>query len=93
MVEFLTGVDLMLHEAQYLAPEYSKKIGWGHSNLANACVLAKLAAVKKWIVLHHDPAHDDTFLDNKLNLTRQILNEIDCPIEVLHGHDGMVEYL
>lgn len=93
MVNFLTGVDLMLHEAQYLAPEYSKKIGWGHSNLANACVLAKLAAVKKWIVVHHDPAHDDTFLDNKLNLTRQILQEIDCPTEVLHGHDGMVEYL
>lgn len=93
MVEFLTGADLLLHEAQYLAPEYSKKIGWGHSNLANACVLAKLADVKKWIVIHHDPAHDDTFLDNKLNLTRQILNDIDCPIEVLHGHDGMVEYL
>jgi phosphoribosyl 1,2-cyclic phosphodiesterase len=93
MVNFLTGVDLMLHEAQYLAPEYAKKIGWGHSNLANACVLAKLAAVKKWIVMHHDPAHDDTFLDNKLNLTRQILKEIDCPVEVLHGHDGMVEYL
>jgi CheY-like chemotaxis protein/phosphoribosyl 1,2-cyclic phosphodiesterase len=93
MVDFLTGVDLMLHEAQYLAPEYSKKIGWGHSNLANACVLAKLAAVKKWIVIHHDPAHDDTFLDNKLSLTRQILGETGCTTEVQHGHDGMVEYL
>ncbi len=93
MVEFLSGVDVMLHEAQYLAPEYSKKIGWGHSNLANACVLAKLAGVKKWIVIHHDPAHDDAFLDNKLSLTKQILHEIDCPTEVLHGHDGMVEFL
>ena len=93
MVEFLSGMDLMLHEAQYLAPEYSKKIGWGHSNLANACVLAKLAAVKKWIVIHHDPGHDDNFLDNKLNLTRQILHEIGCTAEVEHGHDGMTEYL
>ena len=93
MVDFLSGVDLMLHEAQYLAPEYSKKIGWGHSNLANACVLAKLAAVKKWIVIHHDPAHDDAFLDNKLSLTRQILGETGCTTEVQHGHDGMVEYV
>jgi len=93
LVEFLSGMDLLLHEAQYLAPEYVKKIGWGHSNLANACVLARLAAVKKWIVIHHDPVHDDNFLENKLKLTRQILDEIDCPCAVLHGHDGMVEYL
>jgi phosphoribosyl 1,2-cyclic phosphodiesterase len=93
LLEFLSGMDLMLHEAQYLAPEYSKKIGWGHSNLANACVLAKLASVKKWIVIHHDPMHDDAFLDDKLKLTRQILREIDLAIPVLHGHDGMVEYI
>ena len=93
LVEFLSGVDLMLHEAQYTAPEYTKKIGWGHSNLANACVLARLAEVKKWIVVHHDPVHDDNFLDNKLKLARQILEETGCPVPVLHGHDGMVEYL
>jgi CheY-like chemotaxis protein len=93
LLNFLSGVDLLLHEAQYLAPEYSKKIGWGHSNLANACVLTKLAGVKKWIVIHHDPAHDDTYLDNKLHLTRQILADIDCPTQVVHGHDGMVEYV
>jgi CheY-like chemotaxis protein len=93
VVEFISGADLLLHEAQYLSEEYSRKIGWGHSNLANACVLAKLAGVKKWTVIHHDPAHDDTYLDNKLTLTSQILQDIGCPTQVVHGHDGMVEYL
>ena len=30
-VEFLTGVDLVIHDAQYTAQEYPTKIGWGHS--------------------------------------------------------------
>lgn len=93
LIEFLSGMDVLLHEAQYLASEYRQKIGWGHSNLANACALAKLTAVKKWIVIHHDPVHDDTYLDNKLHLTRQILLELDCPTYVTHGMDGRIEYV
>ncbi|MEI6713527.1 MAG: response regulator [Verrucomicrobiota bacterium] len=93
LVDFLSGVDLLLHEAQYLATEYSKKIGWGHSSLSNACVLAKLTEVKKWVVIHHDPVCDDTFLDGKLHLTRQILKDIGCSTQVCHGYDGMVEYV
>ena len=93
LVSFLSGVDVLIHEAQYLALEYSKKVGWGHSSLSNACVLAKLAKVKKWIVIHHDPAHADVYLEDKLHLTRQILEEIECPIPVCHAYDGMVEFL
>lgn len=93
LIRFLDGVDVLLHEAQYTADEYPHRIGWGHSNLSNACTLAKLARVKKWIVIHHDPAHDDAFLEEKLNVTRRIMRDIGHPIEVVHGHDGMVEYL
>jgi len=44
--------------------------------------------VTRWIVTHHDPMHDDSFLETKLNLTRQILEEIGHPAQVLHGYDG-----
>ncbi len=92
LLRFLDGVDLLIHEAQYLPDEYSKRIGWGHSNLASACALTKLVGAKKWIVVHHDPDHDDAALNAKLNLTRQILREIDYPIQVTHAYDGMVEF-
>jgi hypothetical protein len=52
----------------------------------------KFAGVRRWIVTHHDPMHDDAFLETKLNLTRQILKEIGHPMEVAHGYDGKTEY-
>jgi phosphoribosyl 1,2-cyclic phosphodiesterase len=93
LVDFLADVDLLVGEAQYTNEEYQDKIGWGHSSLSNACVLARLAGVKRWVVTHHDPLHDDEFLENKLNLTKEILRDLDYSIEVVHGYDGLVEYL
>lgn len=93
VIDFLSGVDILVHEAQYTNDEYPGKVGWGHSSVSNACLLAKLAGVKRWIVTHHDPMHDDRFLEGKLNLTRQQLARLGHPIPVVHGYDGMVEYL
>jgi hypothetical protein len=52
----------------------------------------KLAGVKRWVVTHHDPMHDDVFLDSKLQLTRQILERIGHEMQVTHGYDNMTEY-
>jgi len=93
IVDFLRGVDILVHEAQYTNDEYPAKIGWGHSSISNASVLAKLAGVKRWIVTHHDPMHDDRFLEGKLNLTRQQLARLGHAVPVSHAYDGMVEYL
>ncbi len=93
MVEFLTGVDVVFHEAQFTNEEYPKRIGWGHSGLSNACLLICLAKVPRWIITHHDPLHDDHFLEGKLNLTRQLLERLGHVIPVVHGYDGMTEYL
>jgi phosphoribosyl 1,2-cyclic phosphodiesterase len=93
MIEFLADADVVIHEAQYMPDEYPGKIRWGHSSVANACVLMKLAGVQRWIVTHHDPMHDDVLLESKLQLTRQILDEIGHPIRVSHGYDGKREFL
>jgi CheY-like chemotaxis protein len=93
IIEFLTGTDVLIHEAQYTNDEYPQKIAWGHSSLSNVCLLAKFAAVRRWIVTHHDPVHDDRFLETKLNITRQLLDRVGYPIPVVHGYDGMTEYL
>lgn len=94
LVAFISGADVLIHEAQYTAEEYPKKIGWGHSSVPNACALVKMAGIRRWIVTHHDPMHDDAFLETKLNLTRQILEEMGLPpASVCHAYDGMTEYL
>ena len=92
LIDFLTRVDLLVHEAQYTNEEYASKIGWGHSSLSNACLLAKLCETKRWIIPHHDPMHDDDALATKLNLTREILRTMDYPIEVSHAFDDLLAY-
>ncbi|MCE5249918.1 response regulator [bacterium] len=93
LVEFMSDIDVLISEAQYTNEEYQHKIGWGHSSLSNACHLMRLAGIKKWIVTHHDPMHDDEFLHKKLNLTRQIMRELNYQIDVSNGFDGLIEYL
>jgi CheY-like chemotaxis protein/ribonuclease BN (tRNA processing enzyme) len=89
IIDFVSGADLLISEAQYPCDEYPRKIGWGHSSVSNACVLAREAGVKHWIVTHHDPMHDDEALQRKLDLTRQILRDMGCDIDVTHAYDGM----
>jgi CheY-like chemotaxis protein len=93
LIHFLENVDLLLHEAQYPPDEYPRRIGWGHSNLASACALAKMTQARKWVVLHHDPGHDDVFLHQKLLLTWQILRDLNHYVPTAHSYDGMVEFL
>lgn len=57
------GVDLLLHDAQYTEDEYAERVGWGHSSLASAIAFAQLAGAGRLVAFHHDPAHDDDFLD------------------------------
>jgi CheY-like chemotaxis protein/ribonuclease BN (tRNA processing enzyme) len=93
IIDFANEADLLIGEAQYPNSEYPKKIGWGHSSVSNACVLTRETGAKRWIVTHHDPMHDDDALQRKLGLTRQILQSMNCNIEVTHAFDGMTEAL
>jgi phosphoribosyl 1,2-cyclic phosphodiesterase len=61
--ELADGVDLLLHDAQYTDEEYLERVGWGHSTLANAVAFAHLAGAQRLVAFHHDPSHDDDFLD------------------------------
>lgn len=62
VVEFCRGADLLIHEAQYTDEELSQRRGWGHSSYNQAIEVAKRAKVKQLYITHHDPDHDDNFL-------------------------------
>lgn len=61
------NADVFIYDATYTDEEYyhpkTPKIGWGHSTWQMAVKIAKEAGVKKLIIFHHDPAHNDDFLD------------------------------
>ncbi|MGF1492722.1 MAG: MBL fold metallo-hydrolase [Microcoleaceae cyanobacterium] len=60
--------DVMIYDATYTNEEYysekSSKVGWGHSTWQEAVKVAKAAKVKRLVIFHHDPLHNDDFLDN-----------------------------
>lgn len=60
--------DVLIYDATYTNDEYhsekTSKVGWGHSTWQEAVKVAKAANVKRLVIFHHDPLHNDDFLDN-----------------------------
>ncbi len=59
----IDGADLLIYDSTYSDKEFPSKINWGHSTWQEAVRLCKSAGVKKLVVFHHDPDHDDDRLD------------------------------
>jgi len=62
IVELAKGADLLIHEGHYTPEELPRYRGWGHSSWEQAIEVAERAEVKKLVITHHDPDHDDAFL-------------------------------
>jgi phosphoribosyl 1,2-cyclic phosphodiesterase len=63
-VEFCRGVDVLIHDAQYLQSDMPHKHGWGHSLVSQVRQLAVDAEVGCLAMFHHDPDRTDTEIDS-----------------------------
>jgi len=60
----IQGADVVVYDCMYTDEEYEKSyVGWGHSTWQEAVRLCRPAGVKKLVVFHHDPDHDDERMD------------------------------
>ncbi|OCR01754.1 MBL fold metallo-hydrolase [Oscillatoriales cyanobacterium USR001] len=68
VLQLARNADVLIYDATYTNAEYhdlkSPKVGWGHSTWEVGVEVAKAAGVKRIVMFHHDPSHDDNFLDN-----------------------------
>ena len=62
-VDFLQGVDILIHDAQYTEDDMPHKHGWGHSLISQVRQLAIDAEVGTLVLFHHDPDRSDAELD------------------------------
>ncbi len=62
-LELFKGADILIHDSQYTLDEYEKKQGWGHSCYLDTIQSAMDAGVKMLFLFHHDPAHNDGFME------------------------------
>ncbi len=58
------GADLMIFDSTYTQREIASRRGWGHSTWQDGIRLAEAAGVRTFCLFHHDPGHDDDFLDD-----------------------------
>lgn len=68
---FAHGANLLIREAQYTAEEYQTRRGWGHATMADALESALRSGAKQIALFHHDPEHDDVFLEREFCVVKQ----------------------
>jgi ribonuclease BN (tRNA processing enzyme) len=58
-----SGVDLLLHDAQYTWAEFPARKTFGHSTIDYAVRLAEAAEVGRLVLFHHDSSRTDDAMD------------------------------
>lgn len=63
ILSLISGTDIFIYDATYTPDEYEAHKGWGHSTWQAGLDLAEAAGVGTFVIFHHDPKHDDAFMD------------------------------
>jgi phosphoribosyl 1,2-cyclic phosphodiesterase len=88
-IEFLTGTDLLIHDAQYTHAEYCNKVGWGHSTIEYATDVALAAGAARLALFHHDPGHDDRTMQALEEVVRDRVAARGGGLEVFAAAEGL----
>lgn len=88
-LSFLQGVDTLVHDAMYTEVELEHHGGWGHSSHLESVELALEAGVKRLVLFHHRPEHDDGTIDAILDEAREAASRKGGALEVLAAQEGM----
>ncbi len=89
MIDFISGVDVLILDSQYDRAEYETHIGWGHGCLDDSVALALKAGVKKLILFHHDPDHSDKKIDEFVAYARRLVIKAKGKLIVEAAREGM----
>jgi phosphoribosyl 1,2-cyclic phosphodiesterase len=87
VLELCDGADLLIHDAQYTPEEWEEKAHWGHCTVDYAVDVACEARVRRLVLFHHDPGHDDPTVDRLLEGARARAG--DRLEEVLAAFEGL----
>ena len=88
LVKFLQGSDVLILDSQYTDEEYQAHVGWGHGSLSSVVSLALDAGVRKLVLFHHDPEHDDAMIDSMLQEARKLAAKSESYLEVEAAREG-----
>jgi len=83
VLRLIDGADFVIYDSTYTEEEFPSKIGWGHSTWNEGMRLCQEAGAKQLGIFHHEPNHEDNFMDA---LSKEAKNAWDGNIVV---HEGL----
>jgi len=84
IVKLIEGADVVIYDSTYTEQEYPNHVGWGHSTWNEGVRLCQEAGAKKLVIFHHDPNHDDAFMDE---IARESKEAWDATVVAREGMD------
>ncbi len=63
VLDLVSGADIVIYDATYSDEEYPRFKGFGHSTWQEGVRMVEAAGAKTLVIFHHDPSHDDDFMD------------------------------
>ncbi len=63
ILRLIEGADLVIYDSTYTDREYESHVGWGHSTWQEGVRLSLAANVRQLAIFHHDPDHEDAFME------------------------------
>jgi phosphoribosyl 1,2-cyclic phosphodiesterase len=88
LVQFLKGCDVLVLDTQYTDEEYQHHVGWGHGSLSTTVALALDAQVRKLVLFHHDPTHDDKQIEEMVENGRKLAARAGKTLEIVAAREG-----
>ncbi len=89
LIEFFSGADVLILDAQYDALEYKSHIHWGHGCVDEAVWLSLKSGIKKLFLFHHDPDHNDLKIASMVEHARALVAAAGGTLEVDAAREGM----
>ena len=59
----IEGADIVIYDSTYTDDEFPAKVAWGHSTWQQGVRLCQAPNAKSLAIFHHDPDHEDDFME------------------------------
>jgi ribonuclease BN (tRNA processing enzyme) len=88
-IDFVSGADILFHDAEYTDKDYELTKTWGHSRYKDAIQLALEANVKEFGLIHHNQERTDGELDEMIIECKLIAKEAESELKCYAAYEGM----
>lgn len=82
-LQFCSGADLLVHDAEFTGEEYARHRSWGHSSYLDALNLAMEAGVKQLALFHINQDRTDRAMDKIVDHCRRVVRESNAQVGIL----------